>query len=366
MRRQAKIRNSLAGAMVFILLTGAVSGSMGQSSINSSLVFNSISTGRTSGHIANLTIKNPTDQREKVDIGGCYIPSSGQYQPYIVPKLASISIPPHGELTIPVKGYCVDIFLPPVPQGEPLIPIDKWVMPGPLAVNWQPEVSKGWVISEQSNATIPGQQKPLGHVININEHPKEAAPVLLEAINRITESYDELQGDGNVTTPFSGNIEKERESVIQQTFWIYSSELTGRPYKVTDFAKNTAEQYEAATGKKLKDMPEPEQEEMVDGIADFWVTFQAVGAEAKVLKSDERPADDIQFGIWTDIKDFLFAPDYSKVKKADDFDKIRRTKYDKYVVEREINKKSHEDACEAIDIDSESDFADACKRVYGK
>lgn len=338
----------------------------GQSSQISELKISASGTGRTSGIICNVTFINPTDERINVDLGTCYIPSGGNYQPYIVPRMASLGIPPKGQITVPVNGYCADIHKPPVPEGAALPAYETWIFPEPLAVGWKPENSNGWIPSDGGIALVPGKDVALGHILDINAHPKEAAPVLMEAINLITETYGRLQNEGKVSTPFSGNPEKERESVIQQTFWIYTSELTGQGYKVEDFASNTMEQYETTTGKKAADLPETEKDAMVTGIADFWGTFQAVGAEAKVLATDERPADDVQFGIWTDIKDWLFAPDYSKVKKADDFDKIRRTKYDKYVVEREINKKSHEDACDAIDIDSESDFADACKRVYGK
>jgi len=336
------------------------------SAIPSQIQVSATGTGKTTGHIMDVTFVNPTGQKVKVDVGACYIPSSGQYQPYIIPRLASITVPANGQLTVPVNGYCADIHKPPVPMGQSIVPVEKWIMPEPLAQNWKPLAANGWTPSGGGMATIPGTDVPLGYRIDINQHPEEVAPVMLEAINRISKTFGELQGSGEISTPFSGNAEKERESVIQQTFWIYTSELTGQPYKVQDFATNTAEQYEATSGKKLKDLTPPEQDQMVSGIADFWGTFQAVGAQAKVLESGTKPPEDVQFGFWTDIKDWLFAPDYSKVKKADDFDNFRRTKYDKYEEERAINKKSHEDACKAIDIDSDSDFADACKRVYGK
>jgi hypothetical protein len=76
---------------------------------------------------------------------------------------------------------------------------------------------------------------------------------------------------------------------------------------------------------------------------------------------DGTSPDDIQFGLIGWIKDIL-GPDYDDVEKRDDFDTTRRTKYDKYVVERKLNNKSHKEACEAVDIDGK--FAEACKKVY--
>lgn len=62
----------------------------------------------------------------------------------------------------------------------------------------------------------------------------------------------------------------------------------------------------------------------------------------------------------------LFGNDYEDVEKKEDFDAIGRKKYDEYCVEREINKLSHEKACKAIGIKSDSDLGKALKRVYDK
>ena len=335
-----------------------------QSSQTSPVVITAKGTGETTGHIMDVTLQNPHDQPLRVNLGPLFIPSDGKHQSYVVPDETTVSVPAQGQLTIPIKGYCADIHSPPVPSGKPMVSNDVWIEPEAIANNWQPSISNGWEQADGSIVTIPGKSIPLGHVIDINKHPDEAAPLLLDAIIRISEAYDNLQSGGNISTPFSGNPEKERESVIQQTFWIYTSALTGAGYSVENFASKTAEQYEKNSGKMLTTLTEEEKDQLAGGIADFWNTFEAVGAEAKIILTEGPGAE--QFGVWTDIKDWLFAPDYDKVKKADDFDKIRRTKYDKYVVEREINKKSHEDACEAIDIESDSAFAKACKRVYGK
>jgi hypothetical protein len=361
--KSLKISKQILIAVIVLAATEQMyaQGSGQQSQGSSPLIMTATGTGETTGHIMDVTLKNSTDQRIKVDVGPYFIPSSGQYQPYIVPNVVSLSVPPNGQMTIPVEGYCADIHTPPVPSGKPMVSYNDWVKPADLADNWQPSVTNGWKPVDESVITIPGKNIPMGHVIDINKYPAEAAPLLLDAIGRISRNYDSLQSTGKISTPFSGNPEKERESVIQQTFWIYSSALTGSKYKVEDFANKTVQQYEENSGKKFSTLPDNEKDQLVGGIADFWNTFEAVGAEAKVLLAANP--DDVEFGAIAGAKDWI---DYDKVKKADDFDKIRRTKYDKYVVEREINKKTHEEACEEIDIDPDSAFAKACKRVYGK
>jgi hypothetical protein len=365
MKKESLLSNMLLKVFILLLATGTYSELNSQAHPEyKNLKIKATGTGRTTGHVLDITYINPTENEVNIEAGPCYIPSSGQYQPYIVPTLGNITVPPQGQVTGPVWGYCTDIHMPPVPAGESAISFDKWIFPGSLAPDWKPAAENGWLPTEDRTVTIPGKDVPLGYTIDAGKNPREAAPVLAEAINRISQAYDRLREEGNITTPFSGNPEKERESVIQQTFWIFTSGLSGNIYRVEDFAGKTADQYETSSGKEFATLPADEQDKLADGIAQFWDTFEAVGAEAKVLTSGSSP--ELFSNTKTKVKDALLAPDYSKVKKADDFDKIRRTKYDKYVVEREINKKTHEEACEEIDIDPDSDFAKACKRVYGK
>ncbi|MCO5292903.1 MAG: hypothetical protein M9959_14365 [Chitinophagaceae bacterium] len=312
-------------------------------------------TGRTTGHIATLSVHNNSDKPIDAQIGPFFIPSGGQYQPYIVPRKSLVNVQPGQTATVPIEGYCADIHRLPVPAGNAMPPISEWIVLAPnegIKHNWAPSTDKGWTSLPSTGNTkatdsrpqllVPGTDKPLTHTIDINKYPTEAAPVLLEAINQISESYDKMAKKGAINTPFSGNPEKERESVIQQTFWIYTAALTGTVYKLSDFEKKTHEQFEKSTGNKVSGLKTEQKKELDKGVNDFWNTFQAVGAEAKVILLN----------------------DYKEVKKIDDFDNWARKKYDEYCVERAINNKSHEKACEAIGIKSDGDLADAFKRVY--
>jgi len=305
-------------------------------------------TGRTTGHIADITLSNPTDQPVKVQFGpsptagnALFIPSDGQYQPYIVPYLPTVTIAPNGTINIPVQGFCTDIRMPPVPPGVEMPPISTWVTsvppvapepinppnastePGPpeplnppggielttVVVPTRGGLPLGEAVTILEGLptvpamsgidcpegllapapTLPGTDRPITTPIHPDQHPGLAVPLLLDAINRIGQAYDELKPKGAITTPFSGNPAKEREAVIQQTFWRYSAALRGEPYDKKDFQGNTIQQFEQGSGKKYADIPKPQQEKMDVGVDDFWNTFEAVGAEAKILPKIPKP-----------------------------------------------------------------------------
>ncbi|MCW5923265.1 MAG: hypothetical protein KIS77_13040 [Saprospiraceae bacterium] len=252
----------------------------------SALVCSATGTGRTTGHIATLALYNPTNQAVTTEVGPFFIPSDGQHQPYVVPNVTPVTVQPGSTVNVPLQGYCADIHTPPVPANGTMPPVKDWISPGSLPADWMPSNANGWKPAAGSSALNPGTSNPLGHTIDLVKHPKEAAPVLLEALTRITAAYDGMKSSGNISTPFSGNPDKERESVIQQTFWIYAAELTGTGYKIDDFSKNTVKQYEAATGQNYQKQPAETQNQVQGGVVDFWNTFQAVGNEAKVIKKE--------------------------------------------------------------------------------
>lgn len=252
-------------------------------------------TGRTTGHIATLNIRNTTDQPHRLDLGPLYIPATGKYQPYILPETPGIAIPANGAVSVPLEGYCADIHKEPVPHGFPMILMDEWIQPAPLPQSWTPQKAHGWDVSTNSPLFIPGTNRDLGHIIDIHAHPDEAAPVLMQAIRHIISATDDQLELGLITTPFTGNPEKEREAIIQQTFWIYSSALNGEPYTQDQFADQTHQQFETNTGRPVESLNEQQQTDLDTGIETFWNSFQATGVEAKVLRQEpgivyqERP-----------------------------------------------------------------------------
>jgi hypothetical protein len=210
---------------------------------NAALQIRATGTGTTTGHIADISLYNPTNQAVTFTLSPSFIPSGGQYQPYIVPTPITSTVPAGTTANVPVNGYCTDITRPPVPAGGAMPPISSW---------------------------LTASQDP-------------AAAALLDAITRVSTAFDKMKNEGAITTPFSSNPEKEREAVIQQTFWIYAAELSGSKYKKEDFKVNTIKQFETSTGLVFEKTDEKTQSSVNAGIDQFWNTFEAVGAEAKVL-----------------------------------------------------------------------------------
>ncbi|MCK6693462.1 MAG: hypothetical protein L6Q97_15360 [Thermoanaerobaculia bacterium] len=307
-------------------------------------------TGRTTGHVADLAISNPTDQPVIVQFGApnvppgagmppgnaLYIPSGGQYQPYVIPYLPQVPVAPGETKVIPVEGFCTDVRMPPVPAGEAMPPVSSWITAAPpqplsaagtaasgiVTVPTRSGLSLDDAITLLSNTkpkpkpepglpspghttlsvpadcpdgllaplpTIPGTNTLIPTPVNPDQYPALGVPLLLDAISRIALAYDELKPKGAIATPFSGNPDKEREAVIQQTFWLYSAALRGEPYEKQDFRGNTIRQFEQNTGKTFDQIPPPQQEKLDKGVDDFWDSFAAVGAEAKILPKTPEP-----------------------------------------------------------------------------
>lgn len=277
-------------------------------------------TGQTTGHIADITIRNPSDQPITVVIGNsAHIPSTGRYQSYVVPKLPTITVPPRGTVTAPIHGYCTDVRRPPVPADVDMPPPSDWIASEPGADLLQlpnavriptrlapplnevanilqsrpvPPVASQWdclpLPPVNTQPLLPGTDTPIRVPISAADNPGLAVPLLLEAINRLEDAYDRL--GGTLTTPFSNNPPKERESIVQQTFWIYSARLEGKPYTYDDFHDNTVKQFETNTGQPYNSLPPDQKEKLDKGVDDFWDAFTATGVEAKILpKAPETP-----------------------------------------------------------------------------
>ncbi len=288
--------------LVFLLLI------LPLSSEAQSLQVTATGTGQTTGHIANLSITNTTGSTIKINPQKCYIPSAGTYQPYVA-TIPATSVPP-GTSSIQVQGYCANVDAKPVPAENPMPPVSEWIpviQPGiiiPQGGNYlltTPAVaafkaeditvlvqSPGYTPLPPKDAqpittTWPNTNTPFEGKITPESHPKPFAPVLVEALNSISTAFDKLKLAGDINTPFSGDPEKEREAVIQQTFWIYTARITGNEYQKEDFSEKVIRQYEDNTDTKVKSLPKEEMLKLENGIEAFWNTFTNLRIEAKLL-----------------------------------------------------------------------------------
>lgn len=255
-------------------------------------------TGRTTGHIATLTVSNPGKEPLTLNIGPFLIPSSGKFQGYGVPGVYDVVVPPKGSVDIPLNGYCTNPFVPPVSPGADMPRFDTWATPGetPFIIpgtTLRPE--DGFisipVVDSLPGLTYPGTGIPFPYTINIDAHPDKAAELVIDILHALETTYNDLEQTGGIVTPFAADPPTQREAVIQQTFWIIIGILTGRAYEFTDFRDNLVQQFETNTNTPLSNAPPRQQEALENGIEEFWSTFQLVGMEAKVLR---QPSEEEQ------------------------------------------------------------------------
>lgn len=257
-----------------------------------------VGTGRTTGHIADVTVFNGAEESARLSLGPFYIPSGDDLQPYVVPDEYHVEVAAGEQVEIALEGYCVDIHRPPVPAGEAMVPVSDWIVvdANDFGPDWTPDPQQGWIPADAEGIDagqylVPGTDRPVGHVIDADAHPATIAPILIAGMAEIEEAYDRMQAEGRIDTPMAGDPDRQRESVIQQTLWIWAAGLTGAAYKIDDFRNNTIEQYEAAVDEDFEAVPEEDRERIESGVDQFWNTFAAVGAEAKVLSDADADRD---------------------------------------------------------------------------
>lgn len=279
-----------------------------------SLKITATGTGQTTGHIANLTIINTAGSAVRINPQTCFIPCDGKYQPYVA-TISATSVPP-GTSYIKVEGYCANVYAHPVPDGNALPPVSDWIpviQPGidipkggtnilitPAMPAFRPEDITSLVQSPgytplPSNAsssimvTWPNTNTLFEGTIKPASHPKPFAPLLVEAVNRITRAFDDQKQAGSINTPFSGDPEKEREAIIQQAFWIYTAAITGKPYQEEQFREKVIKQFEDNTNTAIESLSKEEMEKLENGIGVFWNTFININIEAKVHNGTKNP-----------------------------------------------------------------------------
>jgi hypothetical protein len=222
-----------------------------------------VSTGRTTGVIAEVEVRNDSPEPFTFPAGAVLIPASDEHQGYIIPGGQGTTVPAGEARTVPLRGYCDDVRKPPVPAGETLPDPSEWTVPVDPTAPFPAPGDPGFDDEETDVRIIGGA----------------------EAITRATR---ELQESGELSTPFSSDPEREREAVNQQTIWRHAAELDGKPYTKEEFRERLEEQYEEQTGVPISDAPEEDQERLAEGADDFWDAFELVGERAKVLGPKEE------------------------------------------------------------------------------
>lgn len=308
-------------------------------------------TGKTTGHIATLSVTNNSGAPMTIMPQTFYIPSDNRYQSYVGRIPNPVEVAP-GE-TIPVKiiGYCTDVTKP--PSNADLPPIEDWVavssdgIPQPTT---SPVIGDPPTVPEPMNppgGSVPTEKNPVKVItenmvplftssdipgilenpgftskdteddqdiiitwpgtditvegnINPDADPTSFAPVIISIVESIEKAGEVIQDDPDFVTPFSKVKDREYEAIVQQTVWITMGALTGESYNKDDFSDKTYEQYSNVTKTPVSSIPEEDKDKLNQGVDEFWDVFMATGVEAKVIKADEPRCK--SNGVTFDIK----------------------------------------------------------------
>jgi len=193
-----------------------------------------VGTKETIGHVATLTLVNHSDESFFIRISPTILASkTGKVQNYALTETVETTLGPKETKAIPLTGVCLDARVRPAgPEDRDELAL---LDPETLDQNWKTQLG--------------GTQ----------------------AVIRTTQ---DLQQQGAYKTPYSKHPEKERDTIIQWTTWLFVSTLKGNPVAKEDLAKKVYEQAGETTPEK--------KERLNPGIDDIWDAIQLTGAKAKV------------------------------------------------------------------------------------
>ena len=292
-----------------------------QSTLPDYLEYTPRGTGRTTGHIATLSVHNPTLKPVTLTVPVCFITSDGFNQCYVVVSEVTVTVGINQTVSIPLEGYCADIYKPAVPNGASMPDVSEWIFEDENYLSSIPEsaITGEPVPSEISGGitpTIPGTNTPITAIIDQFEQPELFAQLSIAAFKKLKENVAK-NGKNLVVDP---------ESTVQQSGWIFTAALRGDFYKVNHLFENAKRQKEKDTGVKHEKSAPEEQKSFEESVTVVYTSFKLIGAEAKI------------FNISDDVK-----VDPDDVDDPSDLPTHIRRAYNRYAVERDVGR-SHNEA----------------------
>jgi hypothetical protein len=215
-----------------------------------------VGTGETIGHVADLEIQNLTDQPIKCAVGPVVLESgSGKNQHYACPSGQTVALNPHQTKTVPMNGVCLNRNKPPVGKG----------VSGDLVMN-------------EANPSAP--QNPNSHL-----PPADAGKLLRSCVAKYT-AANQLQKSGALKNLPYHDPQKQKDIVVQWSTWMDPQicQIVGTtPATKEDLKKVVYKQVEE------KGPMSPETKKKVDqGIDTIFAKVELTTAKAKDLEKPEK------------------------------------------------------------------------------
>jgi len=153
------------------------------------IMVESVGTGETIGHVADLKIQNVSDQAINCVVPPMILESgSGKNQHYACPSGQTVALNPHQTKTVPMNGVCLNRNKPPVAKG----------VSGDLVVN-------------EANPT--GPQNPNSHI------PPSDAGKLLRSCAAKYAAAEQLQKSGALKNLPYHDPQKQKDIIVQWSTW---------------------------------------------------------------------------------------------------------------------------------------------------
>lgn len=215
-------------------------------------------TGKTSGPVLTMKVKNNTNTPVKTTIGRNAIPTQydvennnngdlvliktgKKHQDYIVTGPGSVTLPPDEETDIPLTGVCISPNLPPLPEGKP-IKINNNITSYPIPVTSDTPITDFKVIDTDSNKPV------VNPIISVSPLPSSGQSIyipsgkgddydnlIVAAVSRIDSTIEEMDTDGHYYTGiFKDGVPNHKDVIRQFTTWIYIGILTDDNYDQDD------------------------------------------------------------------------------------------------------------------------------------
>lgn len=242
------------------------------------VMMRAVGTGRTTGHIADLFIMNTSDREIEMEIGPMFIPGKDNTQGYLIEGGYTVKAPPMHDLSFPLFGYCTHIDRPPAQSGTSLPPVSEWISwmegaPIPALGTTLPSSFLRRAAGE-SFLTWPGTAVPFEYTLNFNDNPRDGVRLLVHFIASITQTTDLLIKEGSMQLS-----DPEREAIIQQTFWMFTSQLEGKNYNLSQFQQLYFNLWRESKNVAEEVVPS----EINSDVTEMWASISLVGEQAKVL-----------------------------------------------------------------------------------
>jgi hypothetical protein len=231
-------------------------GHYGNVTICEGVKIDTVGTGETIGHIADLRLENVTDQPINCVVPPIVLESkSGKNQDYVCPKGETLKIDPDRTATVPMEGVCVKRNKPPAGKD----------VTGDLVVN-------------TGDPTVP--QNPGSHV------PAKQARDLLRLCTSKYDAADKLQEDGALQDLPYKDKQKQKDIVVQWSTWSDPQvcALAGTPPATKDDLKKVVYKQVEEKGPMT-----PAAKKRVDqGIDTIFENVERTTAKAKDLEKPEQ------------------------------------------------------------------------------